>query len=618
MGTAADNALNNALMRLMAQDPLPPMPQEAMPRSMVLAPPGGVMDLPTIPDDPRIKAIQDAQAQAKQDFANIRSGNAGPAPTMSAVTGNRTLLANDERSSQLGQLKDTLAGMNPRPSAPEPVMPSRAAQTGAYGSSAYQSDRNARLAILNEQERNRQPIPALPEHTINLDNLPDALKQVYAQRAANDTKRAAMVNPLDGNTIRPVAKTAGEKAARASEYEAAGLAVPAVFAPIASPEKVRADKQRRAEEEAYRQGNWSMQEQAKALSRKLGINPLLATAMVSDRMQQGAPVTGDGEPRMPASWEPRLREGANDGLSGDIMQAALLGPQGAAAVRVANAQQAGATDRARIESDTRTGLGRMQGENALAQINARGAAELPLLMERGKQMLMDAQARGANALQLAELQGRIRQQLEKMGLDAKNQQIAMQGLQQQDAIKLQGQQAQDLARLQSTLGDNSADLAAKRELSLNPKLPLDVQLEGQQIAAERERLSAMGVQAPPEQLRRLQQREQALQQRISGKPATQQQWPSSLDIAPDINKQLENLIMGDNSPEMVEWGPDNWDIWHPQRVKPNLERAAALLAEQNGMPLEQARNYAGEWLQKRRDSSWLPFYTTPSRQNVGF
>jgi len=592
MGIAADNALNNALMRLMEQDPLPPMPQEAMPRSMVLAPPGGVMDLPTIPDDPRIKAIQDAQAQAKQDFANIRNGAAGPAPAMSAVTGNRTLLANDERSSQLGQLKDTLAGMNPRPSAPEPIMPSRAAQTGAYGSSAYQSDRNARLAILNDQERNRQPIPALPEHTVNLDNLPDALKQVYAQRAANEEKRNALV--------------------------ASGALKPLVAPEIASPEKVRADKQRRAEEEAYRQGNWSMQEQARAMSRKLGINPLIATAMVSDRMQQGAPVTSDGEPRMPASWEPRLREGANDGLSGDIMQAALLGPQGAAAVRVANAQQAGATDRARIESDTRTGLGRMQGENALAQINARGAAELPLLMERGKQMLMDAQARGANALQLAELQGRIRQQLEKMGLDAKNQQIAMQGLQQQDAIKLQGQQAQDLARLQSTLGDNSADLAAKRELSLNPKLPLDVQLEGQQIAAERERLSAMGVQAPPEQLRRLQQREQALQHRISGKPATQQQWPSSLDIAPDINKQLENLIMGDNAPEMVEWGPDNWDIWHPQRVKPNLERAAALLAEQNGMPLEQARNYAGEWLQKRRDSSWLPFYTTPSRQNVGF
>jgi hypothetical protein len=344
MGTAADNALNNALMRLMAQDPLPPMPQEAMPRSMVLAPPGGVMDLPTIPDDPRIKAIQDAQAQAKQDFANIRNGAAGPAPAMSAVTGNRTLLANDERSSQLGQLKDTLTGMNPRHSAPEPIMPSRAAQTGAYGASAYQSDRNARLAILNEQERNRQPVPALPEHTINLDKLPEALRQVYAQRAANDAKREAMVV---GSGLKPVARSKDEKAARASEYEAAGLAVPAVFAPIASPEKVRADKQRRAEEEAYRQGNWSMQEQARAMSRKLGINPLIATAMVSDRMQQGAPVTGDGEPRMPASWEPRLREGANDGLTGDIMQSALLGPQGASEVQKAKQY----TEAQRYQSD---------------------------------------------------------------------------------------------------------------------------------------------------------------------------------------------------------------------------------------------------------------------------
>jgi hypothetical protein len=301
---------------------------------------------------------------------------------MSAVTGNSQLLANDERSSQLGQLKDTLAGMNPGPRTPEPIMPSRAAQTGAYGASAYQSDRNARLAILNEQERNRQPIPALPEHTINLDNLPDALKQVYAQRAANDAKRAAMVNPMDGNTIRPVAKTAGDKAARASEYEAAGLAVPAVFAPMASPEKVRSDKQRRAEEEAYRQGNWSMQEQARAMSRKLGINPLIATAMVSDRMQQGAPVTGDGEPRIPASWEPRLREGANDGLTGDIMQSALLGPQGAAMVRRQEVENQGGMDRINAQR------GGMSPEQMAGLTTARAMIESgdPMAVQQGIQM----------------------------------------------------------------------------------------------------------------------------------------------------------------------------------------------------------------------------------------
>lgn len=326
------------------------------------------------------------------------------APSMQSVTSNPELLALQSRMDNLDAIREGLKrspitsasqaadigeqtgyqqGYSTNvPRAPEPIMPSRAAQTGAYGSSAYQSDRNARLAILNEQERNRQPVPALPEHTINLDNLPDALKQVYAQRAANDAKRAAMVNPMDGNTIRPVAKTAGEKAARASEYEAAGLAVPAVFAPIASPEKVRADKQRRAEEEAYRQGNWSMQEQARAMSRKLGINPLLATAMVSDRMQQGAPVTGNGEPRMPDSWEPRLREGANDGLTGDIMQSALLGPQGAAMVRRQEVENQGGLDRINAQR------GGMSPEQMAGLTTARAMIESgdPMAVQQGIQM----------------------------------------------------------------------------------------------------------------------------------------------------------------------------------------------------------------------------------------
>ncbi len=70
------------------------------------------------------------------------------------------------------------------------------------GSDGYQRDRNTRLAILNEQERNRKPTTAGKDATINLDTLPEQLKQVYAQRAENEKKRQALVNPIDGIPFR--------------------------------------------------------------------------------------------------------------------------------------------------------------------------------------------------------------------------------------------------------------------------------------------------------------------------------------------------------------------------------------------------------------------------------
>lgn len=264
-----------------------------------------------------------------------------PASPVGTQPSNAALIGQQDKMDQIAALSSQLRGGRPMasayeaanageltgqqqgystvgPRAPEPVMPSRAAQTGAYGAGAYQSDRNARLAILNEQERNRVPTTALPEHTMNLDKLPAALQEVYAQRDANKAKRDELVM--------------------------AGKLQPLVAPTIASPEKVAEDKRRRAQDESYRQGNWSMQEQARALSRKLGINPLMATALVSGRMASGEALGANGEPRMPDSWEPRLREGDKSMLD-PLMQVAAYGPQGAAFIERQKIENQGATDR---------------------------------------------------------------------------------------------------------------------------------------------------------------------------------------------------------------------------------------------------------------------------------
>jgi len=563
---------------------------EASGRNSGIAYVGDQQTIPQLQETAVVAAPNQRADAIRSAFDDIRNGNGGPAPAMNAVTDNPLLLAQDEKMRQLGQLRETLAAMNPTERRPEPVRISESARTGAQGAGGYQADRNARLAILNEQERNRVPTTAGKDATINLDTLPEQLKAIYTQRAANDSKRDALV--MDSG-LPMVARTEADKAAKRAEYEAAGKVVPAVYRGLASPEKVAADKQRRAQDESYRQGNWSMQEQARGLSQKLGINPLLATAMVSGRMAQGPAVGSDNEPRMPDSWEPRLRNDPNSqGMQSSIMDAAMFGPQGAAMLNAERVRSQGMNERARLAADTTTANLQTTGQQTMEQLAARAAATMEQL-----------KAQGANAQQLAVVQNQFNQQMQQMTNQFN-----------------QEQQAREFANREK-MGQQSFDQQVQGKFidkQLNPSLPLDVQLEGQQIAAERERLSGMGASAPPDQLRRLQMREQALQQRIGGKPFQQTQWPSSLRIAPDINAQLDKLLMGPDSPEMVEWGPDEWDVWHPQRVKPNLERAAALLAEQNGMPVEQARNYAGEWLQNRRDSSLLPFNIYPSRENVGF
>ncbi len=92
------------------------------------------------------------------------------------------------------------------------------------GSDGYQRDRNTRLAILNEQERNRKPTTAGKDATINLDTLPEQLKQVYAQRAENAATRR------DGSWQRLTASCANRsRQLRSVLIRVCCLAVPAVF-----------------------------------------------------------------------------------------------------------------------------------------------------------------------------------------------------------------------------------------------------------------------------------------------------------------------------------------------------------------------------------------------------
>lgn len=374
------------LLDLLRGIPMQPQTGQEQPAMEALA-------RPPLPETQVIAAPNERADAIRSAFEAMRNGQGGPVPSMSAVTSNPVLLAADDRISQLAQLKDTLASMNPQSRAPEPVMPSDAARRGAYGGPAANADRFTRMAILNEQERNRVPTTAGKDATINLDTLPDQLKQVYAQRAANDSKRDAMVL---GSGLSPVARTEADKAAKRAEYESAGLAVPAVYAGIASPEKVRADKLRRTQEESYRQGNYSLQEQARGLSQKLGINPMIATAIVADRMQRGPAADQSGEPRTPDSWEPRLRGGDQlSSMLGPFLQSAAYGPQGAAIIerqRVDNQGQVDAANAAR---------GGMPAEQAAGLAAGRALIESgdPNAIQQGIQMVrqyLGGQAPGTN------------------------------------------------------------------------------------------------------------------------------------------------------------------------------------------------------------------------------
>lgn len=348
---------------------------------------GTYSELPTAPamskaDFERI--VNETRLRRIKDFTDsVRAGMDGKSANQSAFERVRPLSAYDVPASPLTPQVTAAPGYQTGfDNAPEPVVPSESARTGMRGSDGYQRDRNTRLAILNEQERNRKPTTAGKDATINLDTLPEQLKQVYAQRAENEKKRQALVNPLDGNTILPVAKTADEKKARAAQYEADGLAVPAVFQGMASPEKVRADKMRRAQEESYRQGNWSLMEQVRGLQQKLGVNPAVATAIVADRMQSGPAMDQSNEPRTPDSWEPRLRGDLSQMLE-PFLQSAAYGPQGAAFIerqRVDNQGRVDAMNAAR---------GGMSAEQAAGLAAGRALIESgdPAAIQQGIQMV---------------------------------------------------------------------------------------------------------------------------------------------------------------------------------------------------------------------------------------
>ncbi len=209
-----------------------------------------------------------------------------------------------------------------------------------------------------------------------------------------------------------------------------------------------------------------MLEQVRGLSQKLGINPLIATALVTDRMQTGPATDSSGEPRMPDSWEPRLRGGGAEGMTQNILDAALLGQRGAAALRATEAQNQGLNQRAQLEADTRKTLMEAQNKAAMDQIAARAAATLEQL-----------KAQGASAQQLATVENKFRQQAQQLDNQFK-----------------QEQQAREFAQ-RDKMGQQDFERQVQGKFidkQLNPSLPLDVQLEGQQIAAERERLAKMG------------------------------------------------------------------------------------------------------------------------------
>ncbi len=131
-----------------------------------------------------------------------------------------------------------------------------------------------------------------------------------------------------------------------------------------------------------------------------------------------------------------------------------------------------------------------QNKAAMDQIAARAAATLEQLKERKALVPNSCDCRKP-----------IRQQAQQLDNQFK-----------------QEQQAREFAQ-RDKMGQQDFERQVQGKFidkQLNPSLPLDVQLEGQQIAAERERLAKMGPNVPPEQLRMLQMRENALKQRLGG------------------------------------------------------------------------------------------------------
>lgn len=319
------------------------------------------------------------------EFDNIRSGTAGPAPAMSAVTSNPRLLAEDARADRvrgiLQKLRSTGTGSpaqaanyqeqmlaeagstsplgystNIRPPV-DPPAPSESGRTGKRGSAGYQADRNMRLAILNEQERNRQPSPA--EFTLNENNLPAELAKVYADRKSLQDKRVALAEQFPLNIPAP-AYDDQAKAAMAKQYTDRGFAVPGVYSPIASPEKVAADKAARAADEKRRFDNWSMREQAAGLTNRLGLPPIVSTMMAAENV--GRDYGGNVSP---------------------FINAAAYGPQGAAVVERQRLENQGAID---ARNAARGGLAPEQAAG-LAAARAMIESGDPMAIQQGVQMV---------------------------------------------------------------------------------------------------------------------------------------------------------------------------------------------------------------------------------------
>ncbi len=238
-------------------------------------------------------------------------------------------------------------------------------------------DRFERMAILNEQERNRKPTTAGKDATINLDTLPEQLKEVYAQRAELAKQRAALSEQFPGR-IPGVVTSEADKAVKAKEYADKGLAIPAVYQPMATPERVAADKQQRAKDESRRQGNWSLIEQVRGLTNKLGVNPAVATAIVADRMQSA----GGGSQQPSGSWNPQL-SGNLSQMLGPFLQSAAYGPQGAAFIERQKVDNQGKVDA------VNAARGGMSAEQAAGLAAGRALIESgdPAAIQQGIQMV---------------------------------------------------------------------------------------------------------------------------------------------------------------------------------------------------------------------------------------